>query len=560
MSSPSRPVVILGAGVNGAALARELLLNGVPVVIVEANDICFGATAYSSRLIHGGLRYLEFGDLALVRESLAERSRLLRLAPQFVHPLRLHIPVAGRLGGWWGSASRMLGGVGGVQAGRGMWLVRTGLQLYDYYARDPQLPRHSILRVGQPGAPVVDAARYQWLCAYSDAQMRLPERFVQALLADARALAAAAGVEFRLVNYHRARLTGSRIEIFPTSAGDSVGEAAPFETIEPCTVVNATGAWVDLTLQELKVATAKLMAGTKGTHFITFHAGLRQALAGQSIYVEADDGRPMFVLPFGPAVLVGTTDIPHTGRPELALASDEELDYLVNGVNHVFPQVKLARTDLELHYCGVRPLPASTAATPAAVSRRHKLVEHVGAAVPLYSMVGGKLTTCRQLAEETTGTLLARLDLPRRADSQNRVVPGGQDYPQGEENLLNAQSQLAGEFGLSEQQVAAAWPLFGTRLKQVLAESSDPRGNNLDNTQLPVALARWIIEHEWVRTLDDLVERRLMLLYHRPLTAIGLRQLAELLHGAGMLAKDQIDVQIAATTERLRTHFGKSVL
>src|SRR5262245_53690170 len=196
-----QPVLILGAGINGAALARELVLNGVPVWVVDTADIASGATAYSSRLIHGGLRYLEYGEFDLVRESLAERTRLLRLAPQFVRPLRLFIPVRGRWSGLWAAARRFLhlrpATSGGASGSRGLWLVRTGLWMYDRFARDPLLPERAMYRADDPRAPAVDLETFRWECAYSDAAIQFPERFVVALLQDARLEAARQGIDFR---------------------------------------------------------------------------------------------------------------------------------------------------------------------------------------------------------------------------------------------------------------------------------------------------------------------------------------------------------------------------
>ena len=560
MTDQIAPVLILGAGINGAALARELALNGVPVVIVDSADVCFGATAYSSRLIHGGLRYLEYGDFALVRESLAERTRLLRLAPQFVRPLHIHIPVTRRSGGWLGGAIRFLGGKGSDKPSqRGLWLIRTGLWLYDRFARDPSLPHRTVRRVGHDAGPKVDPQRYRWLCGYWDAQIRFPERYVQALLADARHLAHEAGVAFRVLTYHHARQRERIVELLP------IAECLSPETIEVSAIVNATGAWVDLTLSELDVPSPKLMAGTKGTHFITFHEGLRRALADQALYAEAEDGRPVFILPFGESVLVGTTDIPFSGRPEEALASDEELGYLVAAVNDIFPQVRLTQSDLELHYCGVRPLPASHAATPASVTRRHKLVVHEGVDVPTFSIVGGKLTTSRQLAEEATATILTVLGKAVSRNSRTRAVPGGEDYPATNEALAAVQREIAREFSLAQVQVAAGWALFGTRLRSVLIEADRPNPSadvgweNLDGTSLPLAIARWIITHEVPHKLDDLVERRLMLLYHRPLTPECVRQLASLLVEAKVISPADVGGQVAAAVARLNSHFGKNV-
>ncbi|MCE9552466.1 MAG: glycerol-3-phosphate dehydrogenase/oxidase [Planctomycetes bacterium] len=590
MANSTPPILILGAGINGASLARELVLNGSPVVLVDSADVCYGATAYSSRLIHGGLRYLEYGDFALVRESLAERARLLRLAPQFVHPLHIHIPVSKRSGGWFSGARNFLGGrAGGKPSQRGLWLVRTGLWLYDLFAHDPTLPRRTVRRVGHDAGPQVDPTRYRWLCGYWDAQIRFPERYVQALLADARQLAQEAGVEFRVVTYHRVRQQGRFVELLPegclgqmecgprqsgaalhlprapVNLPQAPGDSPAPESLEVAAIVNATGAWVDLTLRELGIENRPLMGGTKGSHFITFHQRLREALGDQALYAEADDGRPVFILPFGDSVLVGTTDIPFTGRPEDALASGEELEYLIAAVNEIMPQVGLTRADLELHYCGVRPLPASDAATPASVTRRHQMVEHASEPVPLFSVVGGKLTTSRQLAEEATATILTSLGKTASRNSRDRAVPGGEEYPATPCVLAAMQQQLAAEFGLGLVQVEAAWPLFGTRLRAVLAESSrllqegEAPNANLANTPLLRRLVRWIVLNESPHTLDDLIERRLMLLYHHPLTMACLRELADTLGATGVVTVEQAESQLAATVQRLHKHFGKQV-
>jgi glycerol-3-phosphate dehydrogenase len=437
------------------------------------------------------------------------------------------------------------------------------LSLYDQFAHDPKyFPQRSVHRVGESGLPAVSGKRYRWLAGYWDAQIRYPERYVQALLADAQVLAHEAGATFRVLTYHRARKAGGRIELVPMTRGTS----ADSESLEPAAIVNATGAWVDLTLQELAVKNTPLMGGTKGSHFITFHEGLRAALGEQALYAEADDGRPIFVLPFGVSVLVGTTDIPYSGRPEDALASDEELDYLVTAVNEIFPQVALTRADLELHYCGVRPLPASHAATPASVTRRHKLVTHEGESVPTFSIVGGKLTTSRQLAEEATATILAKLGKTVTLTSRKRPVPGGENYPATKQAMTAANAELAREFSLDLVQVTDGWKLFGARLRKVLVEAARDSAADvrpwmsLDSTSLALPMVRWIISHEGPRTLDDLVERRLMLLYHRPLTTACLRQLAGMLADAGVIQRDEVNGQVASTVRRLTSHFGKRVV
>jgi glycerol-3-phosphate dehydrogenase len=565
-NSTLSPVLILGAGINGAAIARELALNHVPVCLVDIADVAYGATAHASRLIHGGLRYLEYGEFDLVRESLAERTRLLRLAPQFVKPLRLFIPIENRWGGLWTSAQRFLfkgrvatprGDRRRPAASRGLWLVRLGLRLYDTYARDPQLPRHATHSAAEEHS-ITLSSKYRWLCSYYDAQIRFPERFVLAMLADGSAAGTAAGTTFDVFTYHRAVLAGRTATIFAKD------REQPVCSFEPAAIVNATGAWVDLTLARLGVKSQRLMGGTKGSHIVTWNQSLHAALTnnGRSyagLYAEAADGRPVFVLPFGDAVLIGTTDEAYEGDPANACATSEEIDYLLATANELLPQVQLTEADVDLHYSGVRPLPYVGDATPASVTRRHWLAENRAAPVPFYSVVGGKLTTCRSLAEETTALLLARLGQPVIATSSDRPIPGAEGYPPDETEQNECRQILAARLGFSVPQVSAVWQLYGTRTEAVLSACPGDVAS-LPGTVFPTAAVRYAIRHEWVRSLDDVVERRAMLLYDHRLCEAALRRAAELLAEEGVIASSEIPGQVEQCCTRLRTRFGKRVL
>ncbi|HTQ39265.1 MAG TPA: glycerol-3-phosphate dehydrogenase/oxidase [Pirellulales bacterium] len=534
-------VLILGAGINGAALARELTLNGLGVVLVDIQDVAAGATSYSSRLIHGGLRYLEYGDFALVRESLGERTRLLRLAPQFVRPLRLFIPVQNRFGGLMSAARRFLRLKDRPHAGRvlhrGLWTVRFGLWLYDNYARDPSLPKHESHRASDAAVVPVDQHTYRWVCSFSDAQVVFPERFTLALLNDAREIAAAEGTEFRVLTYHEAELAGRSVTIRRVGTQQVVAE------LQPSVIVNATGAWVDQTLQSLHVPSKRLMGGTKGSHFVTSNSRLQKLLGGRAVYTEAGDGRPIFILPFDlpfmNGTLVGTTDEPFAGDPSTAVATQPELEYLVAAVNEVFPDLQLTPADIDLHYAGVRPLPYSDAATPGAISRRHWMEPNQNCEVPSYSIIGGKLTTCRSLAEEAAGEILKRLGLPRKADSSQRPLTEREPF-------------------FAVRAAGSAVPAAGNDNASAMgaAASSD----RLANMVIPLAVVRQVIQEEWVTKLDDLIERRLMLLYHPQLTRGCLNQLADLLIEACRLSSTDKTAAVDAVVERLATHFGKRVL
>ena len=564
MTTPAiQPVLILGAGINGAALARELALNGVGSVIVDTHDIASGATAYSSRLIHGGLRYLEYGEFDLVRESLEERTRWLKLAPQFVHPLRLFIPIRNRRGGLFAGARKFLGlkprrpGAAQIKH-RGLWSIRVGLWLYDVYAHDPTLPRRRLYKSRSPDVVRVDATKYRWMFSFSDAQIVYPERFTLALLEDARRIAEAARIPFQVFTYHRATLDGEAASVIPL---DRPSQTA--YSFQPSAVINATGAWVDRTLATLRIPSQPLIGGTKGSHFITHHEPLRTRLDGRAIYVEAADGRPVFVLPFGQATLVGTTDLPFTDDPAKAVATPDELQYLVAAVNDLFPDLRLTTADIALHYSGVRPLPASNEKTSAAVTRRHWLEPNAESAIPLYSVVGGKLTTCRSLAEEAAGTILARLGLEQRGNLRERPLPGGESYPRGRASLAAEWDRLAARFALERPAIEIIWSLVGTRSKAILASVADSSSRFdaafLPGTSLPREFARWMIANEWATTLEDLVERRLMLLYHPQLSRACLEELAQLLVEAKRLSAAGLNDAVERTIGRLATHFGKRV-
>lgn len=558
--APPQPVLILGAGINGACVARELVLNGLPVVLADVHDIAAGATSKSSRLIHGGVRYLEYGDIGLVRESLAERARLLNLAPHCVRPLRLHIPIRRRHGGLLQSGVRFLKFDRHAfgrwlsrrlpVSERGLWTVRIGLWLYDRIARDSTLPEHAVHRVDDADSPQVDAAQYRWTCAYSDAQILYPERFVIALLDDARRHAAQSAVHFRVLTYHHATRQGDAIRLTPLDKS-----RGPAIDLRPSTIVNATGAGGDFTLRELGIDSPPLFGGTKGSHIITRQPALLHALRGQGVYAEAADGRLVFVLPFGDAVLVGTTDIPFSEPPAQAVASQDEVQYLVGMVNEVFPHVALQRDDVAAHYCGVRPLPNVNAARAGAIPRGHWIDTNVSGPVPIDTLIGGKLTTCRAFGEAAADRILARLGRQRIISTGDRPIPGAGGAPDESATHANLVSTFAQSFHLSQSDAQAAYELVGGQLSQI-TRVDDAAAEKLAGTLLPIALVDWIIQHEWVSHVEDLVERRLMLAWSPSISLDTLRRLAARLAAAGRIDVSQIEQEVAAAAGRLEHFYG----
>ncbi len=568
-----RPVLVLGAGVNGISVARELLLNGLGVTVVDTADLAFGATSKSSRLIHGGLRYLEYGDFALVRESLLERERLLRAAPQFVTPLRLFIPVRQRLGGLLASGLRFAGlqrwpGLGQIatwsgSGPRGLVTVESGLRFYDFLAGETSLPHRDTVRVGS-GGPAVDPARFTWLCSYSDCQMLYPERYVVALIRDCRAITRETGIPFELLTYHRATRRGNRVEIAPagvdgSATGATAGEAV--RVIEPVCIVNASGAWGDLTLGDLPVPSQRLLGGTKGSHIVTSQNRLREALRGDAVYAEAADGRLVFILPYGDAVMIGTTDDRFEGRPEDVYATTKDVDYLVGMVNEVFPQVALTAQDVQSHCCGVRPLPYVPQGATTAIPRGHWIASTSVDGLPVHTLVGGKLTTCRALGEETARMIVeSRRSTARDGASETlfvsrtsqRPVPGSEGFPDSPAGLASLHESLARETGWTVETVRATVELTGTLAAAALQLPDGGDRRLLDGTPYPRHLARWMIDNEECRTLGDLVERRLMLALDPRTTRRTIEELAEVWREA------RGSVDLAPVLERLRRLYGRT--
>jgi glycerol-3-phosphate dehydrogenase len=551
------PVLILGAGVNGICVARELIRNRIPVWIVDTSDIAFGATAKSSRLIHGGLRYLEYADFRLVAESLHERDRLLQLAPQFVVPLKLHIPIRRRTGGLIAAGLRFLGlsrtrlgrwiGLGG---GRGLWTVRLGLWLYDLLARSQQVPRHQANRTGQ-GGPAFPSDRYPWSCSYYDARMEYPERFCIALLKEIEQVASISGTEFRLLTYHRARVVNERIEIGPVSPADLPGSTAPV-SIQPSCIINATGAWGDWTLRDLPAVVPVLFGGTKGSHLFTSQPRLREAIGPDAIYAEATDGRLVFLIPMTGGVMIGTTDERFDERPELARSSDSEQEYLIQLTNELFPHVGLTADDIHSTCAGIRPLPNSGASRTASISRDHQIDERELLGVPLLTLIGGKLTTCRALGEQTADKVLQNLKQPRIASTRDRPIWGAQQHPPTSE-LAKSHVLLARKTGYTQATCAEVWSLVGTVAHEYLSESGSPL---VSGTVLPRCVVSRIIEREWVTTLDDLIERRLMLALKPTLFRQTIQELAEMLSdrvGTGASVEEMVE----RTLRRLSEFYGR---
>ncbi|NLG62400.1 MAG: FAD-dependent oxidoreductase, partial [Candidatus Cloacimonetes bacterium] len=329
-------VLIVGGGINGIATFRDLALQGVEVALVERDDFCSGASAASSHMIHGGIRYLENGEFRLVKESVQERNRLVRIAPHHVVPLLTTIPIRSTFSGILAAPLRFLRHGASKPRERGAILIKLGLMIYDAFSRGGgQVPRHRFVARAKAHRelPQLDP-RFRYTASYFDASVASPERLAIDLLRDGLA----AGPHATAVNHVEAvglDETGVRLR--------AAGSAEEF-TLRADVVINASGAWTDLTNDALGNPT-NFMGGTRGSHIVLDHPGLHAACAGREIFFENSDGRIVLIYPLGDRVIVGTSDIP--ADPAVpAIITDDEITYFFDLVREVFPDIELRREQI----------------------------------------------------------------------------------------------------------------------------------------------------------------------------------------------------------------------
>jgi glycerol-3-phosphate dehydrogenase len=490
-------VVVVGGGINGTGVFRELALQGLRVLLVERNDFCSGCSAAPSRMIHGGLRYLENGELDLVRESLRERDALLRNAPHLVKPLATTIPISSVWSGLLNGAANLLGR-SSRPADRGALAVKIGLTIYDWVTRKRRvLPKHRFLgaRETLQRWPQL-APGLRGSAVYYDAWISLPERLGIELVLDACCVSGGAVA----LNYAEIRAEGCSFVVADRQTGATYPVTAR-------AVVNATGAWVDESLASLvdpSVAPTRLVSGTKGSHLILDHRELYEALGGHMVYFGNSDGRVCIVFGYLGKVLAGSTEI-RVEQAARVRCGDDERAYILESLRLVFPAIEVTADQIVFSYSGIRPLPTNDQQLLGRVSRGHFL-RRVEADVPHFCMIGGKWTTFRSFAADATDAVLAELGRPRTAESLELAIGGGRDFTDPQ----RVASTLTQEFEITASRAAHLVDIYGTRATDVLefcqARSDDqPLVVGLEVTAAEVA---FLTRHEHTVRLGDLVLRR----------------------------------------------------
>jgi glycerol-3-phosphate dehydrogenase len=470
-------VLVIGGGITGAGVARDAAMRGLSVALVEASDFASGTSSRSSRLIHGGVRYLEHGQLHLVFEACRERRILASIAPHLVRPLQFTWPVY-------------------EKARIRLWKLRAGLFLYDALALGRNLGRHRTLTTHVVTA-LEPELRHMGLvggASYFDASTD-DIRLAIATILSARD---AGAVVANHTSVH---------DLLMTSEGVCGARALDLRTgvdieIRARVVVNAAGPWSDAIVRMAEPQAHRAVRGTKGVHVAVPHERIRNN--GALTLLSPIDGRVMFVIPTRAFSIIGTTDTDYDGRPERVRATTADVTYLLRSANAFFPGAHLTPNDVVAAWAGIRPLVASGGKDPDAASREHAITWTVPG---LLSVTGGKLTTYRAMAEDVMDTLARRLRVGhRRAATHKQPLPGG-DFASLEDEHAIARATI-GAPDIAEHLVHA----YGTRWREIWQMAS------LDRTlaerltpELPYIAAEleWGITHEMARTLGDLLIRRL---------------------------------------------------
>jgi glycerol-3-phosphate dehydrogenase len=468
-------VVVIGGGINGVAVARECARGGKHTLLVEQNDFASGVTSRSTRIIHGGLRYLEHAEIGLVRESLRERERLLRERSHLVHPMHFLLLL-------------------NETSQRSALKVRAGLWLYQRLAGKAPSNDSRAMEMKQLER-ALDAGHRWSFFNYEDAQCEFPERLVAEWLMEAAEAGAIVRnhMEALAVDVAHGRTKGVLLRDQITGRD---------QRVEAAWVINCSGPWADRMCQRSSLRMAKpMLGGVRGSHIVLPRF---PGAPSAAIYIEAVDGRPIFVLPWNDQILVGTTEVADSGDPGRTAPSAEEISYLVRSAAQLFPKAKISAQNVKHAFAGIRPLPYSPDNRPSAVTRQHILHDHADdGAARMISVIGGKLTTAAALARECA----RKIGLSASNPDTLAVGPG----PALDPMLDDAVLEIARIGSVSEETARGMVEWHGKRagdIARTALVSADLRAPICRHTSHVIAEVVEAYRREYAVTLGDVLLRR----------------------------------------------------
>ncbi len=481
-------LLVVGGGINGAGIARDAAGRGLNVCLLEQADLAAFTSSASTKLIHGGLRYLEYGEVRLVREALAERERLLAIAPHIVRPLRFVLPHARGL--------------------RPRWQIRLGLLLYDHLAGRKRLAPSRPVRLDRDPAGGPLKPDFTRGFTYSDCRVD-DSRLVLLNALDAAERGATI-------------LTRTRLEA--AAAGPDGWDATCADAsggrrfhVRAAALVNASGCWIEAVRRAAGLRLDERMRLVKGSHIVV--PSLFEG--GEAYLLQNPDRRVVFAIPYEERfTLIGTTDVPYAGDPGDVRASAAEIEYLCASVNRYFKRT-VSPADTVWRYAGVRALYDDHAARAEAVTRDYDLeLERAAGGAPLLSVIGGKISTYRSLAEAALHKLRPLVGGAPRSWTGEAPLPGG-DLPGGDFEAFLAGALRRWPF-LPAPLARRMAHAYGTRMERILGRAAalDALGEHF-GAGLTAAEVDYLRAHEWASTSDDILWRRSKLGLHVPAATAG---------------------------------------
>jgi glycerol-3-phosphate dehydrogenase len=480
-------LIIIGAGINGSGIARDAAMRGLKVLLLDKGDVGSGTSSWSTRLIHGGLRYLEYGEFGLVRESLREREILFHIAPHLVKPLPILIPLY-------------------KGARRGPWTIRAGMLVYDTLSLGKSLPGHRMITraAALERAPGLNSEGLSGAALYYDAQVEFAERLVLENALAAKDHGATVMTYVRVDKFLIESDVVTGVEIKDLLSDES-------HSVRGRMTINAAGPWVDEIVSTLDAK--RMIGGTKGSHIIVAPFAGAPVTA---LYVEARaDRRPFFIIPWNTNFLIGTTDKRYDGDLDAVEIEDQEIEYLLTEANRVIPNANLSRDAILFTYSGVRPLAFTANNDEQSITRRAFIHDHAPELKNLLSIVGGKLTTYRSLAEQAVNLVFKKLRLHSPPCTTQEASLPGAVAP----DFASFCKRFKAESGLPEPGSERLLRIYGTRASELLrlgAENPALReplkgATRSDETGAIAAEVVFSCQHELARTLTDCLLRRTML-------------------------------------------------
>lgn len=539
-------ILIVGGGVNGLGLYRDLALQGCPAVLIDKGDFASGTSAAPSRLIHGGLRYLETGEFALVKELVIERNHLLLNASHLVHPLRVWVPAFSWVGGAFSAALQFLR-LKKTPGAKGIFVIKLGLSFFDRFGKANQtMPRHRLVgskevrkRLSQLSKKVRAVAEYY------DARVTHPERLALELAGDAERDCP----ESIAIPYMSLRSTiDGKVELY-----DEIGRQSFW--LQPSIVVNCAGPWVDQVNRGLGID-RRLMGGTKGSHVVLDRPDLALKLDGLMLYFETHDHRACLIYALDKRhVLLGTTDL-RTSDPDDTVCSDNEIDYLFEVLEQVLPGVKPRRQDMVFSYAGVRPLPYNDGGATGAISRDHFLTTFGpddDRPFAVVSLVGGKWTTYRACAAQMSDVVLRHCGRLRIHDTLEVEVGGGKGFSPKPHDVATRSQALARSRRMEFDDAIRLFNRYGSTAEAIAAEVEACNHERL--TFAPdyfVGEIVWIVKNERVTRLADIILRRTLMAFENKASDGVIREVAGIAASTLKWHEAHMEHEIHQTIDLLR--------